>query len=152
MNKCNTCGKDFESKRVDARYCSATCRVKASRLGSVDPLSVTNPELNVTDVTDNQEPVLQIMVDEAIPDEYDVFVFTVVGKPSNVRHAKYWYDVPLAALPVLRDGWPEMPDCMHGRQYFLWWKNGFKLEGINPVILNPHKVIGSISIDTRLKQ
>jgi hypothetical protein len=84
------------------------------------------------------------------------FRFTTIYKPLNhnevelatehkkVREAKYWYDVPVAALPVREEGWPEMPAYMNGRQYFLWWKNEFKTnddpnkgELGMPVILDP---------------
>ena len=44
--KCMNCGIEFNSTRLTARYCSAKCRVKASRL-SVTPVSVTD-SLSVT--------------------------------------------------------------------------------------------------------
>ena len=60
MTKCVVCGKEFESKRADAKYCSAKCRVKAGRLSvTKDDLSVTNVTDNVTDklsVTPNDDP------------------------------------------------------------------------------------------------
>jgi len=66
MTKCVVCGKEFESKRSTAKYCSAACRMKAGRVSvtedvgvsvteplSVTPVSVTSG-LSVTDnVTDN---------------------------------------------------------------------------------------------------
>lgn len=43
MAKCLHCGSEFEAKRATARYCSAKCRVKASRsvTDSVTEVSVT---------------------------------------------------------------------------------------------------------------
>jgi hypothetical protein len=32
--KCQTCQKDFISKRTDAKFCSSTCRSKASRVAT----------------------------------------------------------------------------------------------------------------------
>jgi hypothetical protein len=68
----------------------------------------------------------------------------LVRQKSKVREAKYWYDVPLAAIPVREEGWPEKPDSMNGRQYFLWWQTSFKTnddpekgELGMPVILDP---------------
>jgi hypothetical protein len=75
-------------------------------------------------------------------------------QPNPVREALYWYDVPLAAVPVKQKGWPDVPifpavgkepeTFMNGRQYFLWWKNDFKVnedpekgELGMPVIHNP---------------
>lgn len=43
---CNTCGKEFESKRADARFCSGKCRM--ARLRSVTDNLVTD-----NSVTDN---------------------------------------------------------------------------------------------------
>jgi predicted nucleic acid-binding Zn-ribbon protein len=47
LKKCTKCGKEFETKRKDARFCNTKCRVAYSRL------SVTEDELSVTSVTDN---------------------------------------------------------------------------------------------------
>ena len=75
MTKCVVCGKEFESKRSTAKYCSAACRMKAGRVSvtedvgvsvteplSVTPVSVTSG-LSVTDnvtdkvsVTPNDDP------------------------------------------------------------------------------------------------
>jgi hypothetical protein len=122
---CANCGIEFEG-RTDARFCSPKCRVTFSRKSSL--------------VTDNVTVSDQIVTDN--------FKFTVKYKPLNtsqdslvekyakVRTAKYWYDVPLGALPVYEKGWPKMPDYMNGRQYFLWWKNEFKENDGTPEILN----------------
>lgn len=68
----------------------------------------------------------------------------LVGVKNRVREADTWENVPLAAIPIIQKGWPEMPDFMNGRQYFLWWKNEFKLQDSKdkpgsgqPEILNP---------------
>jgi hypothetical protein len=46
---CASCGRAFEAKRADARYCGAVCRKRASR-------HVTDVTAKcVTDVTDNQQ-------------------------------------------------------------------------------------------------
>jgi len=49
--KCYTCQKEFESKRTDAKFCSASCRVTFNRNKvSVTDKSVTdNPVSSVTD-------------------------------------------------------------------------------------------------------
>ena len=60
-----------------------------------------------------------------------------MDEKSATRKAKYWYDVPLGAIPVIKKGNPEMPDFMNGRQYFLWWKNEFKEKNGTPIIHNP---------------
>jgi hypothetical protein len=61
--KCEVCGKEFEAKRSDARFCSSVCRKVANRLNVTDksenvtdkslsvtksPLSVTKAQLSVT--------------------------------------------------------------------------------------------------------
>lgn len=40
--KCVICDVEFESKRADARFCSSTCRSKASRLQPVDKVYVSS--------------------------------------------------------------------------------------------------------------
>jgi hypothetical protein len=45
---CASCGRAFEAKRADARYCGAACRKRASRC-------VTDNVTDVTAVTDNQQ-------------------------------------------------------------------------------------------------
>lgn len=113
MYKCEMCGIEFEAKKA-ARTCSPRCRKLLSRQESVTP----NVTLSDPTVTDN-------------------FEFTVPQNTNKKRTAAYWYDVPISALPVLQKDWPAMPSYMNGRQYFLWWKNGFKVEGEVPVIHNP---------------
>jgi len=56
--KCLNCGKEFESKRSTAKYCSAACRVAVSRLSATNEVSVTDSvtpvsvtKLSVTDVS-----------------------------------------------------------------------------------------------------
>ena len=130
MKECLNCGIEFEPKRKDAKYCSPNCRVTHSRKKGI-----------VTDNVTLSDPVVT-----------DNFEFTIKHKPLNpefddeamrqskatVRTAKYYYQVPLAAIPVIKKGWPSMPDYMNGRQYFLWWKNNFEVnDSDDPVILNP---------------
>ena len=45
---CNACGKEFVSRRRDARYCSSGCRVKVCRVADKSSL-----EDNVTDRKDS---------------------------------------------------------------------------------------------------
>ena len=46
--------------------------------------------------------------------------------------------MPIVVIPVYADEWPEMPDYMNGRQYFLWWMFEFKVNGKGePVLLDP---------------
>lgn len=124
MNKCRVCDIELESDR--ATTCSPKCRKILSRHQSVTQnISVTHPiEQSVT------------------------FSFTIAQRPGSVkgnkdwneakvRTEKYWYEVPIAAVPVLQEGWPKMPEHMNGRQYFLWWKNNFGFDNGKPVILNP---------------
>lgn len=131
--KCTNCNIEFESKRKDARFCSDNCRVTFSRKKSVVTDNVTFSSPVVTDkfeftVTYNKKPG-----DKG----YDSEIDAVRKQP---RQAIYWYDVPLAALPVIKKGWPKMPEYMNGRQYFLWFKNEFQiLEDGTPVIHNPYK-------------
>ena len=126
--KCLNCGKEFEPKRETAKYCSPNCRVTASRV------SVTNnPKISVTE-----------------PKKISVtFRFKTLNKRTDsgfhetddgkeiIREGKYWYDVPLGAVPVYEKGWPKMPAFMDGREYFLWWKNEFREKDGKPEIINP---------------
>lgn len=132
--KCTNCGIEFEG-RADARFCSPKCRKEAFLKRSIG--------------TDNGTDKLEFKA----PSGTDNFEFTVpynkqqgeLGHDSDVerikqtpRTAKYWYDVPLAAVPLIKEGWPQKPDFMSGRQYFLWWKNEFQEGKKGPVIHNPY--------------
>lgn len=125
MYQCKNCGIQFDAKR-EAKFCSPRCKLQAFRKSSVE--------------TDN--------VTLSVPTETDKFKFYIVVKANGlgrkqdekqpVRQAVYWYDVPIAAIPVIKKGNPEMPEYMNGRQYFLWEKNDFKMNGDVPEILNPN--------------
>ena len=52
MSKCMACGKEFESKRSDARFCSGKCRMKTLR-----------------DVTDN---ISEVVTDKSVTDNVRV--------------------------------------------------------------------------------
>lgn len=123
--ECQNCGIEIESKRTDAKFCSPNCRVTFSRKASVVTDNVT---LSDSPVTDNFE-------------YYTISKANGLGRKvdekSGVKKAQYWYDVPIAAIPVIKKGFPECPEYMNGRQYFLWWKNEFKMNGDIPEILNP---------------
>ena len=132
---CEICGVEFEPRRTDSKYCSAKCRKIAYNKRSVG----TDKR---SEGTDNV-----VVAERIIPDLYFEFYTEtkdrvtaagkVPGEKSPTRKAKYWYDVPLAAIPVIKKGYPEMPDYMNGRQYFLWWKNEFKMKNEQPEIVNP---------------
>lgn len=123
---CQNCGVEIESKRTDAKFCSPNCRVTFSRKGSIVTDNVT---LSSPVVTDNFE-FYTISKKNGLGRKAD--------EKSDVRKAQYWYDVPIAAIPVLKKDWPKMPVFMNGRQYFLWWKNEFKTqENGTPIIHNP---------------
>lgn len=95
-NKCEVCGTEFESIKV-AKTCSPKCRVTLSRFGVTRDPNVTLAEPSVT--------------------HEESFSFRIKDQPT--RTARYWYDVPLNAAPVIQKGWPELPDYMNARQYFL---------------------------------
>ncbi len=136
-NTCEVCGIEFESKK-EAKTCSPRCRVTLARKRVTEDPNVTLKSPDVThDVT---------------------FEFYTISKgnglgrdtdeKSAIRRAKYWYDVPLAAIPVIKQGYPPVPlfetvdgtKPMDGRKYFLWWKNDFKTtEDGTPILLNPFK-------------
>ena len=134
--KCTNCGIDFEGRK-DAKFCSPNCRVTFSRKSSVVTDNVT---LSVPAVTDKFEFYTQTAGRKTE-------LGGVPSEKSELRTAKYWYDVPLGAIPVIRKDWPKPPTfpavenqpetAMNGRQYFLWWKNEFKMDGESPEILNP---------------
>lgn len=118
------CGIKLKSSRKDAKFCSSKCRVTFNRNKSIEGLPVT---ANVEAVT------FKFTIKIGPNDEER----GLIEAKSKVREAKYWYDVPLAAVPVFEEGWPEMPDYMNGRQYFLWWKNDFDTRDDDPIIYNP---------------
>lgn len=110
---CEVCNIEFESKRSDAKFCSPKCRKEASRLAS---LVTDNVTLSAVPVTLKFKFTIRKGKDDPF-----------AAKKDEVREAVYWYEIPLAAVPVLQKDWPKMPEGMNGRQYFLWWKNEFKL-------------------------
>src|SRR6266404_2523981 len=113
---CLVCGIEFEG-RADARYCSPKCRKEAFLKRSVG-----------TDKLDYQERIIEDVTFHFKTVSYDLNISQPERQPAYTnRTAKYWYDVPLGAVPVIQKGWPAMPDYMNGRQYFLWWKNEFKV-------------------------
>ena len=125
MNKCENCGIELVGRRTGAKFCSPKCRVTFSRKQSI--------------VTDNVT-----FSDELVTDKFEFYTINKANKmgrkedeKSKLRKALYWYDIPLAAIPVIKKDYPEMPDYMNGRQYFLWWKNEFKVDNEKPVILDP---------------
>lgn len=131
-NTCEACGLKFESVKP-ARTCSPKCRVTLSRSRVTHGGNVTLAEPDVThDVTFE----FTVAYNKKPGDKgYDA---DVDKKRKTVRTALYWYDVPIAAIPRVKKSWPKIPHNLNGRQYFLWWKNEFKVtdEG-TPIIHNP---------------
>jgi hypothetical protein len=129
-NICQVCKIGFESTKP-AKTCSPKCRVTLARLRVTDNPNVTLASPNVTRAVTFRFTV-KVNSDK---EEFVKFAANIV------REAKYWYDVPLGAIPKLEKDWPPMPEYMNGRQYFLWWKNNFeKNYKDEPVILNPYPV------------
>lgn len=116
--KCLNCGIEFEGRK-DAKFCSPKCRVTFSRKQSVVTDNVTVNEIDVTDNFKFKTPNKRTE-SGFHEDDNDKII---------IRQSKYWYDVPIAAIPIIQKGWPQMPDDLNGRQYFLWWKNEFKIQG-----------------------
>ncbi len=134
MHKCEICKIEFDSKRLDAKYCSPKCRKLAFQKRSI---GTDNPQNG----TDNVAIAERIIEPELWFEFYTVSKANGLGRKTDekgsIRKAKYWYDVPIAAIPVVKKGWPEFPNYMNGRQYFLWWKNEFKMRDTSPEIYNP---------------
>ena len=64
--KCLSCQKEFESKRKDARYCSAYCRVKASRSDDTDKNDTDkNDTDNQLSVATDKTPKSKLLITEA---------------------------------------------------------------------------------------
>lgn len=128
---CVVCGIEFQSTRADKKTCSPKCRKDLSRLNSV------------TDNVTLSEPVVTLNF-EYTYHNFDLNMSQPNRKDSLItKKAKYWYDIPISAIPVIKKGWPECPDYMNGRQYFLWWKNNFEVgKGESPfdgpIIFNPY--------------
>lgn len=66
MAKCIICSNEFQSKRADARFCSATCRSRASRIEPAPPAEIikkdhspeeSTPDGQVRQVWDKENPV-----------------------------------------------------------------------------------------------
>lgn len=153
INKnCAICGIEFTPVRKDALYCSPQCKRVAFKNRSVG----TDKRPDGTDNVIVLEPIIEKEVE---------FHFTIRQRPGavrgdehwdankdRIRTAKYWYDVPLAAVPVLKDGWPEIPvfetihgpEQMDGRQYFLWWKNDFDTKDDRPVVYSPFPTMDNV--------
>jgi hypothetical protein len=129
--KCLECGIEFNPERATAKYCSPNCKTIYNRKLSVTPsdgkISVTHEkELSVTFRFKTAYKPLNDVQDDVAKDR------------DKVREAKYWYDIPLGAIPIIQKDWPKMPEFMNCRQYFLWWKNNFDVIEGSPVILDPY--------------
>ena len=137
---CEHCNVEFDANRDTAKFCSPKCKTAHSRVSVTQGFSVTQQnKVSVTyqfTVGYNRKPG-DLGYDE-----------DVAQKRKQVREAVYWYDVPIAAIPVREKDWPEMPDYMNGRQYFLWWKNEFKTNDKGkPVILYPFKQYDKVTYE-----
>lgn len=127
----------MEGKREGAKYCSPRCRLIGHRRETVE--------------TDN----VKLAEPETLSETFKFYTETkdrasetgkVHGERNPTKTVKYWYDVPVSAIPVIQKGWPAKPDYINGRQYFLWWKNNFEVgKGKDPfdgpVLWNPFKKI-----------
>ena len=79
MSYCEYCGKEFESKRADARYCSTKHRKAANRIKCDNPvtdkLSVTEPDVSVTQtplsVTDSPVSVTVPSLSVTVPERFE---------------------------------------------------------------------------------
>lgn len=131
INVCQVCKIEFESVK-SAKTCSPKCRVTLQRLRVTDNPNVTLAEPVVTRAVTFKFTTKYVPTNEPQDD--------LTKQRSVVRESKYWYDVPLGAIPVIEKGYPKMPDFMNGREYFLWWKNEFKVnDDGDPIIFNPGK-------------
>ncbi len=128
-NRCQECNIEFQATRKDAKFCSPKCRKDNSRKRVTDNPNVTlkAPE----PVTDNFEFKTKDTHSKSGYNE------NAQGKVIT-RIGKYWYDIPIAAIPILKKDWPEMPEYMNGREYFLWFKNEFDTKDGKPIIINPY--------------
>lgn len=125
-NICQACGIEFESVKP-AKTCSPKCRVALGRKASVvtDNVTLDDPDVTLS---------FEFYTETA---ERDTEAGKVPSEKSGKRTAKYWYDVPLGAIPIIQKDWPKNPG-INGRQYFLWWKNEFQVDSKgDPIILNP---------------
>ena len=100
MAKCEYCGKEYESKRADSKYCSPKCRVTANRL-------------SVTDVTDNKRNTDSLVTDntgyEIVPDQ------SVYGRPA-VRYKGDKFDI--RPMPYQSDDQPDRDNrCIYTDQH-----------------------------------
>jgi hypothetical protein len=133
---CAVCGIDITDKKATAKTCSLKCRKLAFSRRSIGTEQEQNGTPNVV-LAEHQEPELYFeFFTQTVERKTDMG--KIPAEKSSTRKAKYWYDVPVAAIPVIKKGYPEMPDYMNGRQFFLWWKNEFKMNGEKPEILNPY--------------
>jgi hypothetical protein len=131
---CQNCGKAIEG-REDKKFCSDKCRVTFSRNKSV---SVTdNVTFSDPVVTDNFEFTIKLGPNDH-KRRLESNQLTIAEEKQKKRVARYWYEVPVSAVPVVKKDWPAVPGYMNGRQYFLWWKNEFETDKNGPVILNPY--------------
>lgn len=129
--KCVVCGNEFDSKRPTAKYCSGKCRAKASRDTSI--------------VQEDEKIVL-----DDIEKPFRFYIKSTNSRTGEVtkhptRTASNWFNVPVAAIPIIEKGDPPMPDYMNGRQYFLWRKNNFKVDDNGKIVIyNPYPVYDKV--------
>lgn len=133
---CVICKNEFEGKE-GAKTCSAKCRVTLSR-----QKSIVTPNVTLSQIP--EEVVFRFTV-RVKKGEQEL---SVIESKNKIRSTTKWEDVPIAAVPVVYQGDPDMPEWMNGRQYFLWWKNNFQLaEDGSPLIWNPFKSFDNFRYD-----
>jgi len=145
--KCIVCGKEFESKRSDARFCSGACRTKYNRNAEG-----FNPENKIDiDVPAEAMEVIEES-DRAYFPHYRLNKRTKSGywednndKPI-VYEADTWEDVPFNAIPIKKRGNPPIPKFMNGREYYLWQLTGFKKnDNGDAIVFNPMPKYNSVT-------
>ena len=148
-NKCEVCKIEFETTKP-AKTCSPKCRVTLSRFGVTKDSNVTLAEPSVT----HEETFKFYTIQKAREPLQGIAKESDVVTPT--RKAQYWYDVPLGAIPIIQKDWPEVPifdtkdgeQPMNGRQYFLWWKNEFKVQSDgSPIIHNPFPAYDNVRVE-----
>ena len=127
---CIVCGETFEAARADARFDKPSCRKRYQR----------NPEeYDGTPAANTPQAEKMTLEKPAVrpPFRFRTPNFRADDgfNENGFRTAKYWYDVPLAAIPFPYEGEPAMPDYMNGRQYFLWRAMDFKVNDKGQAVL-----------------
>lgn len=118
--KCINCGREFEAKRSDAKYCGAYCRVTANRIKGEIP--VTKEEISVTTVTANEllqvKPVTDNVTDKE-PIKSDIPGVKSDTIPDRFKSGFILSAEQLDSLPtgVTKPYSPDAPAWAHTEDY-----------------------------------